>query len=151
MITYNQHLLETMYFKLINPGETALSAAKYPTSTNFIDVSQYQKFGFLVFQGAGNTATVLAVQAASAANGTPATLTGATITINASTGDNQIHSISVDQAQLNASTQRYVTLDVSVATGGDDYACIVFWAIPMKLPPTQETGTISVEVDPSSQ
>lgn len=147
MISLNMHLPEQVYFKLLNT-EDALTVAKYPASGAFIDVSGFKKFGFIVAAGALDTPIVLQVEAANAANGTPADITGATATISA-TQDDTLKIISVDQDELSdPNGQRYVTLDVTGPTG-NDYGAIIFFGQPLGLPAVQESTTEVVLVDPS--
>lgn len=113
------------YVKVLNV-EVALAAAKYPTSTNFIDVSAFKKFAFLICVGALNSAVTVKVQEATAADGTPADITGATVVIGA-TDDNETFLIEVDASKLTInSSYRFVTLDVAGPAAADDFAAIIF-------------------------
>jgi len=145
----NTALSETVYFKLVDPGEDALSAAKYPASGSFIDVSRYLRWGFLCPFGGLDTATVLQVEQATAVDGSPKDITGATLTV-ATGGDDNIYGIEVHRDMLDVENgYKFVTLDVTGATGGNDYAAIVFWAIPDSAPAAQETTTNLVILSPA--
>ena len=121
----NQYLSEAAKIQPLNV-ETAVAAQLYPTSANFIDVSNYERFGFLIAAGALNSALTFQVQQATAANGTPKDVTGAVTTV-AATDDNKWHLIEVQTSALDANNDyRFVTLKATGAAGGDDYAAITF-------------------------
>ncbi len=124
--------------------ETALSAALYPTSGNFIDVSDLDKFVFFIPVGALNSALAPQVQQATAVNGTPKDITGATVAI-AATDDNKWASIEVDVRALDINNgYRYVTLNMVGPSGGDDYGAIIFLGYAVGYQPvTQPTGQLS--------
>lgn len=147
----NIALYETVYFKLLNPGEDALvDATLYPASTAFIDVSGYLRFGFLVPAGGLDSATTLQVQQDTSATSTALKdITGATVVIGA-TGDDNVYGIEVHRDMLdNANGFKYVTLEVTGPAAGNDYGAVVFWAIPDSLPAAQETGTSLVILSPA--
>ncbi|HZU86593.1 MAG TPA: hypothetical protein VFF78_03850 [Anaerolineaceae bacterium] len=134
----NKLCVEAVKIQLLNT-EDALSVAKYPASGYFIDVSNYERFAFLVAAGALDTATTVKVQQATAVNGTPKDITGATITI-ADTGDDKWYLIEVETNKLDINNDyRYVTLDVAGPTG-NDYGAILFLGFnPGSMPVTQGT------------
>jgi hypothetical protein len=123
----NELLSENLKIQLLNT-EDAVAVQLYPTSTNFIDVSGYERFAFLISAGALTTALTFQVQQATAANGTPKDITGATVTVGA-TGDDKWYLIEVMTSALDINNDyRYVTLNATGASGGDDYAAIHFIA-----------------------
>jgi hypothetical protein len=134
----NKLFVEAAVIKQLNV-EDALTVAKYPVSGSFIDVSNYERFAFLVLAGALDTATTVKVQQATAVNGTPKDITSATLTI-ADTGDDKWYLIEVETRKLDINNDyRYVTLDVAGPTG-NDYGAIVFFGFnPGSMPVTQGT------------
>ena len=135
----NEILEDAAVIKLLNT-EDALSVAEYPASGSYIDVSGFERFAFLVGAGALDTATTLQVHQATANNGTPKDITGATLTI-AADGDDKWYLIEVQTNKLDLNNDyRYVTLDVTGPTG-NDYGCILFFGLnPGSKPVTQPTG-----------
>lgn len=131
----------------VNAFNTGLVDGKFPASGSFIDVKDYQKFVFLIVAGTLDSALTVKVQQATAANGTPKDITGATTTI-AATDDNKWHSIEVDVAALDINNgYRYVTLDVAGAAGGNDYIAAVFLGlIPGVQPVAQNASYVAAVV-----
>jgi hypothetical protein len=125
--------------------EDAVAAALYPTSGNFIDVAQIERFAFLVQAGALNTELTFQVQQATAANGTPKDVTGAVVVV-AATGDDKWYLVEVHSSALDINNDyRYVTLKATGAAGGDDYAAITFFGlVPDTQPVTQGSDKGSI-------
>lgn len=122
-------------------GETALADGKYPASASFIDVADFQRIVFLVALGALDSVVTFAVQQATAANGTPKAVSGATKTI-AATDDGKWFSIEVEVRLLDINNgYHFVTLDVSGSAGGNDFAAITaLLRGPGYQPVTQPSG-----------
>lgn len=133
----NKLFIEAVKIQQLNV-EDALTEAKFPASGSFIDVSQYDRVAFLVLAGALDSATTIKVQQATANNGTPKDVSGATLTIGA-TGDDKWYLIEVETRKLDINNDyRYLTLDVAGPAGGNDYAAIVFFGFaPGTMPVTQ--------------
>lgn len=122
---YNEYFSEAHKIQLLNT-EDAVAVAKYPTSGNFIDVSNHERFLFLIAAGALTSALTFQVQQATAANGTPKDVTGAVINVSA-TDDDKWFAVEVQTNQLDINNDyRYVTLNATGAAGGDDFAAILF-------------------------
>lgn len=119
------NVYENLYVEKCNAFNTALVDGDFPASGSYIDVSNFTHFAFLVAAGTLDSELTLQVQQAEAADGSTANITSATATI-AADDDNQWGVIEVEVAKLNLATDRYVTLDVAGAAGGNDYACIFF-------------------------
>ena len=68
---------EDLFIQTVEAGTTALSAAKYPVSGSFIDVSDFERFGFYVALDTLADAIDIKVQQATADDGTPKDITGA--------------------------------------------------------------------------
>ena len=133
----NQYLSEVTKIQPLNV-ETAVAAQLYPTSGNFIDVSNHERFAFLVAAGALNSALTFQVQQATAVNGTPKDVTGA-VSIVGATDDNKWHLIEVQASALDINNDyRYVTLKSTGAAGGDDYAAITFFGFNSKSRPVTQ-------------
>lgn len=129
-----------------NAFSTALVDGKFPASGSFIEVSDFERFAFVVTAGATTSALTVKVQQATAANGTPADITNATAAISA-TDDNKVFVIEVETRKLTLTGNRFVTLDLTGAAGGDDYASILFLGInPGATPVTQPATTVATVV-----
>lgn len=130
---------EQVYVKAVNTPSTAIVDGKFPASGSFIDVSDYERFAFVIVAGGSNTAQVCQVEEATAADGTPTDISGATVTVGA-TDDGEAFIIEVETRKLTLTGKRYVTLDVTGATG-DDYLGIVFLGINPGAAPVTQTNT----------
>ena len=130
-----------------NAFSTALADGKFPASGSFIDVSDFERFAFVVKAGALNSALTVKVQQATAANGTPKDVSSATASI-AATDDDDTFIIEVETRKLDLNNDyRFVTLDLAGAAGSDDYADIIFLGInPGVTPVTQPATTNKVIV-----
>lgn len=132
---------DNVYVQKVNDFNTAIAdATYYPASGSFIDVSEYERFVFLILVGTLDTAITFTVRQDTAATATAGVkaVTGAAVTI-AADDDNQWVSIEVETARLDiANGFHYVSLYGTDAAGGNDYAAIVFLGIrPRHLPVTQ--------------
>jgi len=76
----NELLSEAAVIKQLNV-EVALAVASYPASGAFIDVSQYERFAFLVQAGVLDSAITCQVQQAATINGALKDITGAVVVI----------------------------------------------------------------------
>lgn len=126
--------------------EDALAAAKYPASGSFIPVGKYERFAFLIALGASTSALTAKVQQATAANGTPKDITGATISIAADDDDQwAIIEVQTDHLDIN-NDYEYVTLDIAGAAGDDDFGAILFLGFNSEMPVTQtsQIGAVAV-------
>jgi hypothetical protein len=138
---------EAMYFLGCNHFSTAIVDGKFPASASFIDVSNFDEFAFIVKAGSLNSALTLQVKQDTSATqtGSIKDVTGATVVIGA-TDDDTLYIIPVEVAKLDgANSFRYVTLDISGAAGGDDYASVNFVGYNARHQPvTQPSGTTVV-------
>lgn len=133
---------EDLYFQTLEAGLTALADGKYPTSGNFIDVSDMERFAFYVALDVIADAADLKVQQATAANGTPKDVTGAAKTDIAATDDQKQVLIEVETAQLDINSDyHFVTLDVSGISGTSN-ASIFFIGVPKSKPVTQHADLL---------
>lgn len=137
MSMINRRLSEALKIQQINV-ETALAAASYPTSGSYIDVSDYERFAFLIEVGAIDTQTVAKVQQATANNGALKDVASATTTI-ATDGDNKWYLIEVQSSMLDINNgYHYVTLTLTGPAGSNDYGAITFIGVnPGYMPVTQ--------------
>jgi hypothetical protein len=133
----NELLSEAIKIQPLNV-EDDLAVAKYPTSGSFIDVSDFERFAFLIQAGALDSATTCQVEQAKTINGSPKVVTGAVVVIPAD-GDDKWYLIEVQTNELDSNDgYRYVTLDVTGPAAGDDYGAITFFGInPGYRPVTQ--------------
>ena len=137
---------EDLFIKVLEAGLTALAAAKYPASESFIDVSDFERFGFYVALDTLADAIDLKVQQAAAADGTPKDITGAAKTDIAATDDATEVLIEVQTNQLDINNDyHFVTLDVSGIVGANN-AAIVFFGVPKSKPVTQPSTLTHVLV-----
>jgi hypothetical protein len=107
----------------------SVTAQKLPASTGFIDVGTYSRFAFLIGIGAVDEASTYQVQQDKSATQTAAikAVTGAVVIVPAATGDNKWYLIEVGCDQLDINNDfRYVTLDLTGPTDGDDIAAVYF-------------------------
>lgn len=135
------NLFEDLYWKLLNT-EDAIADGNYPVSTAYIDVSGFERFGFLIAAGALDTQMVFQVKQDTSATETASikNITGATVTI-AANGDDKYYWIEVETRKLDINNSfKYVTLNQAGAAGGNDYAAILFYGVPAIKPATQPTG-----------
>jgi hypothetical protein len=132
---------EDVYVLGCNTHTTAIADGKFPASGSFIDVSDFERFVFVVDAGSLDSALTLQVEEATAADGTPTDITGATATVGA-TDDGETFIIEVETRRMTLTGKRYVTLDVTGAAGGNDYLSIMFYGLNKgSLPVTQPSGT----------
>lgn len=133
---------EDLYFQLLEAGLTALSAAKYPASSSFIDVSDYERFAFYIAMDVIADPLDFKVQQATAADGTPKDVTGAAKTDIVGTNDQKQVLIEVQTNKLDINNDyRYVTLDVSGISGTNN-ASIFFIGVPKNRPVTQHADLL---------
>lgn len=123
-----RRLGENVYIDLVR-SPIALVDGTFPST--YIDVSGYERFGFLIAVGAtDDTAVSLQVVQATAAAGTgKKNVTGALITdtVLAGTNDNKWALVEVQQSQLDINNSfRYVSADLA-ATGGASSLVAVFF------------------------
>jgi hypothetical protein len=132
------------YVLKANNFNTAIVDGNFPASTAYIDVSEFERFVFLVHAGTLNSALTLQVEQDTSATETASikVVTGATDIVGTS-DDDDVFMIEVETARLDiANGFRYVTLDVAGAGGGDDYLDIIFIGVnPRREPVTQPATT----------
>jgi hypothetical protein len=136
---------EAVVIKQLNTN-AAVTVAKLPASTAFIDVSEFNRFAFLIGAGALNSALTFQVQQDTSATATAAIkdITGAVVVVPAD-GDDKWSLIEVQTDHLDINNDfRFVTLNNTGAAAGDDYAAIYFLGFGAKVPVTQgaDKGTI---------
>lgn len=133
---------EEVFVQGCNSFSTAIADGDFPASASYIDVSDFERFVFVLKAGALDSALTCKVQQATAANGTPKDVTGATITIGA-TDDNKVGLIEVETRRLDVDNDyRFVTLDVAGQATSDDYLAILFLGVnPGSAPVTQHANT----------
>lgn len=120
----NSNFSDGVYVQKLNNFGTAIADGKFPTSGNFFDAAPYSRVAFLIGVGSLDSALTVKVQQATAANGTPKDVPGASLTI-AATDDDKWGMIEVATASLDvANGYRYLTLDISGAAGANDYLCL---------------------------
>jgi len=138
---------ENVYVYGCNPfGTASVDGDNYPASGSFIDVSGYERFVFLIHAGTLTTDLVCTVQEANAINGTPASVSGATLTIGNAAGDNDWYSIEVETARLTKG-KHFVSLDVAGGAGSDDFLDVIFLGLdPKNAPVTQHANYLEAVV-----
>lgn len=130
--------LSDVYMKSLNV-ETALVDGNYPASGSYLFVGDCTLFGWLIQAGALDDALTFQVK-----QDTSATQTGSikdvtdAVKIVGATGDGKWYLIQVDPQALDMNNDFcYVTLNLSGATGLDDFAAILFFKFSDVKPPTQ--------------
>ena len=130
---HNQLISEAMIIKQLNV-EDALAVALYPLSGSFIEVGNFERFGFLIQAGGLDSAVTCQVQQATADDGTPKDITDA-VTIIPALGDDKWYLVEVQTDHLDSNNDyNHVTLKVTGATG-NDYGAITFIGFNPSLPP----------------
>jgi hypothetical protein len=140
----NSNFKDAVYVEKLNAFLTAIDAVSYPASGSFLDVTRFSRFAFLICVGTLNSTLVFKVQQATAINGSPKDVTGATTSVVA--GDaNKWHMIEVLTDNLDITNDyKFVTLTSTGAAGGDDYACVVFLGLaPNTEPVTQHANFVA--------
>ncbi len=114
----------------------------FPSSSTYIDVSEYGRFAFLVMCGATDDTAITGqvVQATAAAGTGSKSITGAALTgtVLAGTNDNKWSIIEVETRRLDiANSFRYVGLDLAATGGSASAMAVLFLAWRSRvLPPT---------------
>jgi hypothetical protein len=134
----NELLSEAVLIQLLNV-EDALTVKKFPASGSFIDVSDFERFAFLILVGALNSASTFQVEQTKTINGSPKVVTDAVVIVPGTGGGDQWYLIEVQTNELDSNGgYHYVTLDASGPAGGNDYGAIIFLGInPGYRPVTQ--------------
>lgn len=144
MSQFRWNFASEVYFKQLNV-ETPLAVQNYPLSTAYIDVSAFERFGFLISVGATDSALSFQVKQDTSATETASikNVTGALVSPTAA-DDNTDFLIEVDTSVLDSANGfKFVTLAAAGGTG-NDYGSIIFfgWAARTK-PVTQQTSFVS--------
>lgn len=137
------NLASEVYLKQLNV-ETALAAANYPLSGNYIDVSGYERFAFLIQVGATDSVLGFQVKQDTSATETASikNITGATVAPGAG-DDNTNFLIEVDCSQLDTVNGfKFVTLAATGGTG-NDYASVTFLAWAAHTKPVAQEATFT--------
>lgn len=131
-------LSEATKIRVLNKGG-ALSVAKYPASGSFLKVSGLRRVVLLGIVNAVDSELTIKLQQAVTVNGTPKDITGATITIPATTANGKIFFIEVECNRLDINNDyKYVTVDVAGAAGSNDTVTLLLFEIDgSKVPVTQ--------------
>lgn len=139
---------DAVYVNMLEGGKDVLADANYPTSGSYIDVSEFERFVFLI--GLDTIATPdFAVQQDTSATQTASikAITNAAKTDVVTGDDGKWFTIEVEVARLDIKNGfRYVTLTVS-GTGGADNAAIFFLGLrPRRMPVTQPANYLAAVV-----
>lgn len=120
------------------PKEVYLQQALAPTTdlgstivpATYIDVTQFERFGFIVFMGTSNrtTATIQVVQATAAAGTGSKNVSGAVNSTTPTTGQWAVVECSADQLDINNGF-RYVAVQPAVAGGTAGAASVLFYGM----------------------
>ncbi len=139
---------EDVYVQPINNFNTAIVDGNFPASAAYIDVSQFERFAFLVRPGTLDSALTLQVKQDTDETETAGikNVTGATVIVGA-TDDNELVSIEVEVRKLDLNNgYRFVTLGASGAAGGNDYLDILFIGINPDVAPVTQPAAYSQAV-----
>lgn len=122
------NLPKEVYFQQALAPATDLGAAIVPAT--YIDVTQFERFGFVVLMGTSNrtTATIQIVQATAAAGTGSKNVTGAVNTTTPTTGQWAVVDCSADQLDINNGF-RYVAVQCAVAGGTAGAAAVLFYGV----------------------
>ena len=129
---------EASTIQLLNT-EDAIVDGLFPASPNLIPVAGFHRFGFLILAGALDSALTCQVHQDKGATTTASQkdITGAVVVVPA-LGDDKWYLVECDVDQLDSNNDfTHVTLDITGAAGGNDYAAVVFLAWGKDMPATQ--------------
>jgi hypothetical protein len=134
----NMQISEAVKIQMLK-SNAALAVAKLPVSTAFIDVSQFERFAFLIAVGAIDDAVTFQLQEDTSATQTAGVqdVTDAKVIVPA-LGDDKWYLLEVQTDQLTKSGgYHYVTLNVTGVVDADDIATVFFLGYNTKAPVTQ--------------
>ena len=137
-----RRLSENVFMKLVMSPRANPTDGIFPSSSTYIDVSEYSRFAFVVMVGGTDDTSITAqvVQATAAAGTGSKVITGAalTATVLAGSNDNKWSIIEVERNHMDiTSTFQYVALDVAATGGSASAMAIMFYGWRgRKLPPT---------------
>ena len=141
-----RNLHDEMYVQKVNNFNTALADGKFPASGSFIEAGKFDYLGFLIELGTLDSAITFTLQAADAADGTPADVTGKDQAI-LTTDDDKWLFIGARASELGVLTP-WVTLDVDGSAGSNDYACITFLGWGARHQPVVQLANFVYNIDP---
>lgn len=136
-------------FQKLNDFNTGLVAGNFPASGSYIDTTNLGTLYWLIQAGTLDTETACQVWQDTSATETASikVVTGALATITVAKA-NEFFVIEVEQARLDIGNDfRFVTLIISGAAGGNDYASMMFVGdLVRHAPVTQPTASTFVRV-----
>jgi hypothetical protein len=135
-------LTKNVKYELSNNFNTAIVDGSFPASGSFYDVAEYDEMYWLIRAGTLDSALTCQVQQAATISGALTNITGA-VSIVAADDDNELKVIRVQTRLL---TQRFVTLTISGAAGGNDYLDVIWVGVPRHMPVTQNATVTEVVV-----
>lgn len=121
--------------------QTALSAADYPASGSYVNITGADRVHVVISLGGIADAVTFKLQKVSAVNGTPAQISTDVEKTIANTDDGQVIVFTVDTKSL-GDGYNYLTVDVSDISGSN-YASIVYYLEGLDQPVTQSTAVPS--------
>ena len=128
---------------LLNTEDALSNGQRLPASGSFIDVSNFERFAFLVGAGALANALTLKVEQDTSETVTASVkdVTGATVSVLA-TGDDKWYLVEVQTAHLDTNNDfHFVTLNVAGAGAGTDFGSVWFFGINPKTFPVTQPAT----------
>ena len=138
-MTFNGTFHENMYVLGVSPPADTDSAS-VPASGSYINVSEFNKFGFIVYLGSMGSSGDFRVKSATSKTATLVTVTDAEKTDQTATTDNnKWFSFEVESAKL-PTTHRYVTLVVTSCSGTSLWSAMFLGWECRHGSPTQSTG-----------
>lgn len=138
-MTFKGTLHENVYIFGVSPP-AATSGTTVPASGSYIDVTNYNKFAFMVHLGSVTSSGDFRVYSATSKTGGLVAISGAQKTdMDASADDNKWFSIEVESAKL-PTTHHMVALTISSLTGTDLWSAYFLGWESRHGSPTQSTG-----------
>lgn len=117
---------EDVYVYSCNMGDVAIIDGEFPASGSYIDVSDFERFAFVISAGFGlDSVLTCQVQQAATISGTAKDITGA-VWVMGATDDGKWAVIDVETRKLDLNNgYNYVTMDITGASG-NDYCHVLF-------------------------
>lgn len=137
-----RRLSENLFMQLVMSPRANPTDGVFPSSSTYIDVSEYSRFAFVVMVGGTDDTSITGqvVQATAAAGTGSKSITGAalTSTVLAGSNDNKWSIIEVERNHMDiANSFQYVGIDVAATGGSASAMSIMFYGWrARKLPPT---------------
>jgi hypothetical protein len=148
MTVQNRQITDVVDFIPLNNPTTAIVDGEFPASGSYIDIASPNSpsnVTFLAVVHAVDEDIVLQVKEALTVSGTPKNISLATVTIASTAALNDKYAINVEVTKMDINSDyRFLTLDVSGATGADDFISLYLLTYDSKVIPITATDNLTV-------